>query len=1208
MTEPATVDLGLSVPISGVQLIEASAGTGKTFTLATLYTRLVIEQRLPVSAVLAVTFTEAATRELRGRLRGRLVVARDIAEAFAKDAPPELDESVAYDHRLTLGLVASAVAVEGAKRLLRRLRLACEQMDLAPIHTIHGFCRRALSDHALEAGQPLLDRELLENETHLRRETALAFWRENSRDPGSAHTLLSLWKSPDKLAGSLRDLLDVDVLLPPAGPIDAAPLAALATAREKLANQFAVHGDSARELLRAATLNGDVNGAVSKDDAVDPVWQALRTWAQGDRSDDPAPDKLGRYSNSALKDKTNKSNKRKQPGATPASPVFDAIEAWQRAWDAAQQVSLARRIAMVQAVREFSRIRLQRLKDDAGLLGYDDMIRGVADALEGEGGERFAARLRAQFPVALLDEFQDTDPRQWMIFRRLFGDGVPDADDAPVRALFLIGDPKQAIYRFRGGDVFTYLDAETAADAKHLLDRNFRSRPAMLQAVEALFTLSGDDAFAQVGIVFDRVRAAGKCRDEHLLVQGQVAPALNVLRLPPGEDKEGIEETRDRAALACVGAIHQLLDAGLRGSARLVDRGGQARTLEPGDIAVLVDTNDQAGRMQQWLARAGIPAVAAGRSSLYDSEEAQHLCWLLQAMLAPGDEQRMRAALATPLLGLDASALASLDSDAVAQRHWQDRMQHWRDRGHAHGPVALLGELCAENATRLLAWPDGERRLSNYLQLGEALQGVPMPGLAGVLAALEERMAEADTRSDDELLRLASDAERVKILTLHKSKGLEFEIVFLPFVATNGHGRASRSPRMTKFHDGTRRVALLFPEKGDPATACEAAEEHAEDIRVLYVGLTRARLATWLAWGQAKDVGKTALAWLLHRDVGSAAVEKISEAAISTRLALLKSRSPDAISLQDASTARQWAPLAFAAPEATPAPAVARRLLDRDWWVHSFSQLTREDSGEDVRGADDESPSWPDPDDARFVGSRFGNALHAALENVDFSAWLDWTNDAPPPGQQAPLAQALRDFGYGGAGLLDDGLSLLTRLVSETLNVPLPEGTRLAAVPLVARRNEMEFHLSLAPTTVDRLLALLHRHGIVAQRRAFGARRRLEGLLTGRIDLIYEASARYYVVDYKSNRLRDYGQASLDQAVRDSEYDLQYVLYVLALHRWLRFRLGPDYRPETHLGGVRYLFSRGLDRHCDEGPGIHAPELPIDLVLALDALLQERRT
>jgi exodeoxyribonuclease V beta subunit len=1169
-------DLGLRLPLNGVQWIEASAGTGKTFIVATLYARLVIEAGLPVPSLLAVTFTEAATAELRDRLRARLALAQAIAEGRAQADSPEL--------RATSPLVAAAIEREGLAPLQRRLRLAVEAMDLAPIHTIHGFCRRALADHALEAGQPLIERAIVENERLLREEVATDFWRDCSVDVARTRILLSLWHSPAALANDLRDLLAIDELRPralafePAGPLDNA----LGEARRALADAFRQHGDEARARLREAFATGQVSKTYVKDTAVDPVWQALADWVATGSDDGPATDKLENYSRSQLQLRTNKNK------IAPVSPLFEAIEAWVVATQSIEERDQQRRIALVQEVRRYGRDRLDALKRERGLIGYDDMVRGVDEALSGAGGERFAEQLRGQYRVALVDEFQDTDPRQWSIFRRLF----VESDDLE-RALFLIGDPKQAIYRFRGGDVYTYLAARASADQQHALASNFRSRPSALAAIEALF---GDvDAFAQPGIEFHPVSAGGQVSDNDLQLDGVALPALNFERLS-GLADANIEAARAAATTACVARIHALLAAGLAGRALRRGRDGAIRSLAPGDIAVLVARNADADRIRIALAAAGIPCVAAGRNSLYASDEADELRVLLHALLEPADDRRLRAALAMPLLGADAADLLALDGDEAAHRHWQDRFQDWRERCERFGPLALVSTLCAENAPRLLALIDGERRLTNLLQLAEELQAARADrlGLAGLLDELERRILAADNNNDGELLRLESDSARVKILTLHKSKGLEFDLVFLPYAATggtSGKGGDSRL-KLARYHDGEQGIAELFAEKDSQAAKHDAKEQRAEDLRLLYVGLTRARLATWVGWGAVKDAVKTPLAWLMHRGADG----PLDDAVVAATLARIAS---PAIAVTPALTALPTQRLIFAPPEPTPPAAIANRQFDRDWWVYSFSQLAREDDGADPTGARDEIEPIPDALASRFAGARFGNALHAALEATDFAAWHDWTLELPPTGEYEHVAGALRGQGYASEADQLEGLPLLTHLVAATLNARMPEGAVLARLPSATRCPELEFHLAFDPVAVPALIESLHAHGIVRDRHGFGLRRRIEGLLTGFIDLVYEHAGRYYVLDYKSNRLPDYAPATLAQSVRENEYDLQYTLYSLALHRWLRFRLGAAYDYDTHMGGVRYLYCRGLI----EGEGIHALTLPRALIESLDMLM-----
>ncbi len=1196
-------DLGLSIPLHGVQLIEASAGTGKTFTVATLYARLVIEAALPVPSILAVTFTKAATAELRDRLRERLKLALRVAENETFAAVDGEVASVAE-------LVTRAIEREGSSTLRRRLRIAVEAMDLAPIHTIHAFCQRALAEHAIDAGLPPGTRELLANERELRNEVATEFWRAHSRDLRGARTLDALWRGPRELADSLRDLLAVDALEPlPSDDGDDGSEEELQHRCEILARAWREHADEARRQLRRAWESGAVHRARSKDEAVDPVWLGLAQWLDAGFDDSRLHKNTVWFSAAELRAKA----ARGKESQVPASPLFEAIEAWVAARECCDRQRGRERLGLLHRLREFGRARLQALKHERGLLGYDDLIEGVAQALEGEQGDIFAARLQKQYRVALVDEFQDTDARQNAIFQRLFAkSAVHDPDDEAPRALFLIGDPKQAIYRFRGGDVMAYLTAAYQADERHSLDRNFRSRPLALHAVQSLFDRGGETAFAWPDIRFHAVQPGGVCLDEAFERGGRVAPALNVHLLASIDAKTPIGDVREQAARGCASSILDLLQDGAKGIAVRTGRRGERGPVRPGDIAVLVERNDEALLMRDALGALGVPSVVPGRESLYATAEAEELRRLFEALRAPGDEARLRAALATVLLGFDAPMLDALEADALAQRDWQDRFQQWRQRCERHGPLAVVNDWCAAQAARLVAMSDGERRLGNYLQLGEALQEASRAaGIDALIAELDRRIESADVDNEDELLRLESDAERVVVLTLHKSKGLEFEFVFLPFIATHGGPPRARRPPAVRYHDGQRRVLHLL---GDDDTQTEElqrlelAEERAERLRLLYVALTRARLATWLFWGAAKQLEGTALAWLLHRDPDADRVLPIDAEALREDVEQWRAQAPDAIDVVDAAPIAPDAIYRRRDHARVPPARIAQRELSRDWWIYSYSLLASEQRGEEAtleeRGAEDEiqAPAPIDLERSRFIGSRFGNSLHHALEHIDVQRWRDWIEDEPPDDQRGVLEDALRQEGFGGEQDVLDGTALLTLLVRNTVNVTLPEGIRLCDLPRAARRDEMEFHLGLAPTSLAQMLDLLHAHGVVTERRSFGLRRRIEGLLTGRIDLVYEHDGRCYVLDYKSNRLRDYGQEALAEAVQHSEYDLQYVLYTLALHRWLRFRLGAGYDYERDVGGVRYLFCRGLDAQSREGNGIHVAKPSAALIHALDAL------
>jgi exodeoxyribonuclease V beta subunit len=1188
----------LDLPLDGVRLIEASAGTGKTFTLATLVTRLVVERSLRVGQVLAVTFTEAATQELRKRIRERLLLALDLVDAPAvegEDAEATLTRDILQAHLARSG--------ERPDALRRRLRAAALEIDLAAIFTIHGFCARVLREHALESGQGFDPPELLANDRALREELAADLWRMHGRDAAGAEDLAELWKGgPQALAADLGTLMREPVLLPPDVPLPEEPTSAIFEATNDLICAIETNADNARELIATAfqrkVLHGTKVKRPSFEKAFGELWagRATRYWPRGDKLhvDKLRPDRLLAFCYDDKRDQV------------PVSPLFEAIANWCKADDDVQVYRARRRIALLHRIRTDARERLAMLKRQRRVETYDDLIDGVADALAGDASDRgrgdaLARSLRAQYAVALVDEFQDTDARQWAIFDRVFGSGSSEREGSRP-ALFLVGDPKQAIYGFRGGDVHTYLAAADTADKAPPLAHNFRSRPALLDAIGALYTQAGDEPFIDPRILFWRVKPGGKHQDADFQRGGVPGPALTLWRAPdPKPDDKGqvkpwkAEASRELCTAACVAAIHAVLSEGRAGTAII-----EGKPVQPGDIAVLVRTHSEATRIQQALAAVGIPAVAAGKQSLFATLEARELHALLLALLQSGDDGRLRAALSTVLVGVDAAAIAALDDE---DHDWQHQALAWRERLLRGGPLALIGDLCAEHAPRLLGLTDGERRIANYLQLAEALQEAQAEtlGLHGLVDWLGTRIAGADPNDETQLLRLESDARRVQIVTLHKSKGLEYPLVFLPFA---GIGRPEPSPgRMcvAQGDDNARRLhwKIDAPEaEWEDAKQRWAIEQHAEQARLLYVGLTRARHALWLASGPFYNADKAALAPMLA-----------DLAALQTAPGIVVDTDAPPVSLPR---------LPPESDADVPPAAVATRVLSSDWWVHSFSSLTRKTgAGEDVStsatlpvpGGTDE-PAAPEADagpvapvhDPRFGGPQFGVAMHTALERTDFAAWRTWLPGDPAPGNEAAtIADALREQGYADE-VLDDGVALVTSLVGRTLRVVLPEGVQLCNVPGEWRRPELEFQFPLQPTRVDALLQLLHEHDVVPDRHAFGFRQRLEGLMTGLVDLTYRHDGRWYVLDYKSNRLPRYDVAALREAMAHSEYDLQALIYTLALHRWLRFRLGDGYDYARDFGGIRYLFCRGLDASRADSHGVHAQRFAPELVNALDAL------
>lgn len=1182
-------------------MLEASAGTGKTFALAALFVRAVIVQGIDVRQILAVTFTEAATQELRARVRARLTDALALAQQW--------DSSTAHSHpddppetALARGFIVAALGgdtdLDGSKQrqpqtiasIRARLHRAVADIDQAAIHTIHGFCQRILTEHALDTRQPLAGASLQTQQRDAHRQLAVELWRSRNDDAQAAAFLREQFGDVDSLQAQMKSLLAQEIMWPlPDTELDDSADAAYRQAWQRVCHSMQAEGETAYQELLAAIENNWLKGGEYTTGHLNSFWHWL---GMHDACTPPssAHEKLKKYTTAGLTAGVRNNHAGKQP----QGELFDALQAFEQAladWKRWQERLWYQHLHQL---RQDAEQRDVRRKHRQHVRSFDDLINAVYAALQNTASRQaLCTAIAKQFQLALIDEFQDTDARQWAIFDALFA----------ASGLVLVGDPKQAIYAFRGGDVRTYVKARDSVPAshQHALEHNFRSRPCVLQAVEALFADVKAPGMG-AGIDFIPVQPGGTVANAQLLQDGQPAPALTVHWFAPlgistnkSGDTKPIARTKSPsvrdAAAACARAITTHLHNAQAGT--LTRKGAPLR---PQDCAVLVRTHTEGEAVRSALAEYGVAAVASGRDSLFDSPDAQELLTLLLALNHLDDARRLRAALSTRLLGQNARTIAALAHDEAAMMHWQERLQHWRTRWQQHGALAMLSEVIGQHAAPLLASFDGERRLANLMQLAELLQESPARSMSleAQIDWLNQAIADADNSSDAQLPRLESDAGRVQIMTLHKSKGLEFPLVFLPFVGI-GKG-ADNSRRWAVYTEAQGQRVITHKTAGDAAfkhaKEQEQAEQAEEQLRLLYVGLTRASDALWLACGALSGGKDSAL-----------------DALIGTHSSLhtLAKRLPNAVLT---SSEDDPAPIARLPAQHDDgqhvAPRQAQRTLVRGWWMHSFSQLHkgRPYSGHvpvEPAPADDEAHSVSI--DKRFTGTRFGNALHHALEHADFVAWQDHdAAAAPPPTQQQVLIDALRAFGYRDKAEQGAGIAALSQLITRTLNAQMPEGIRLCMLPRLHRIDELEFHFNLRGASSHALLELLHDHELLTDRNTLGSWPQLSGLMTGKLDLTYRVDGKLYVLDYKSNQLPGYDHDAMHAAMQRSDYHLQALLYLVALQRWLRLRLGSGYQFDTHIGGARYVFCRGLNPEQPDH-GIYVPELPQTLVDATEALL-----
>ena len=1161
----------LRLPLHGERLIEASAGTGKTFTIAALYLRLLLglggESAYPrpvnVEELLVVTFTEAATEELRGRIRSNIHELRIACLRNTTDNPLYAD------------LLAEIDDVQQAADVLL---LAERQMDDAAVFTIHGFCQRMLSLNAFESGM-LFEQQLIEDESQLRYQACADFWRRHCYplDREIAQVIAASWKGP-------QDLLNaIDRYLQGEAPQLKHPLADKETLASRhqavmakitaIKTQWLKSVDELDPLLENSGIDrrkfnrGNQGKWINK----------ISDWAQEETTTYQLSDALEKFAQSFLASRT------KAGGEVPTHPLFSEID------DLLASPLTLDDLVIAWAMKEI-RETVANEKRRRGELGFDDMLSRLDEALDSESGEALAQAIRQRFPVAMIDEFQDTDPQQYRIFRRIWRQ---QADTA----LLLIGDPKQAIYAFRGADIFTYMRARSDVSAHYTLDTNWRSAPGMVASVNRLFALS-DNAFMFKEIPFQSVKSAPKNAGLRFEFQGENQPAMNFYLLPG----EGITAGEYQTVMAqqCAAQIRDWLTAGQQGTA-LLWRGEQSQPLQASDITVLVRNRREAALIRDALNALAIPSVyLSNRDSVFETLEAQELLWVLQAVLTPEREMVLRSAVATALFGLNAQNIDNLNQNEQAWDALVEEFSQYRQIWQRRGVMPMIRALMVKHslAENLLATHGGERRLTDILHLSELLQeaAITLESEHALVRWLNQQIAEPNTNASNQQMRLESDKHLVQIVTIHKSKGLEYPLVWLPFIAR------FRQEKQAFYHDRHSFAAVLDLNESEESLELAEAERLAEDLRLLYVALTR---AVWhcslgiapLTTRRSENATDTelhhsALGRLIQQgEVKNAAGLKACLEALCDKHIALRS----VTSLDDS----RWQAVTVAVPELA-ARQVRHRVVD-DWRVTSYSGLQQHGHSMaqellprmdiDAAGVSD-TPLEPSLTPHHFPrGASPGTFLHSLFEELDFTQ----------PISSQWMCDKLQSNGFA-----QEWEPVLTHWISQILAAPLADiGMSLNQLTERQKQVEMAFYLPInQPLEPQALDALIRQYDPLSAACPALDFRQVCGMLKGFIDLVFRHDGRYYLLDYKSNWLGESGEAytqeAMAQAMQSHRYDLQYQLYSLALHRYLRHRI-VDYDYEQHFGGVIYLFLRGVASDAGQ-QGIFTTRPDYDLIMAMDAL------
>lgn len=1180
----------------GRSLVEASAGTGKTWTIGVLYLRLLLEQKRTPRQIVVATFTNAAAAELSERLRERLLQA--LAEA-ARHGEDEGSETAA-DMSMDRAWLRRRWHATPGQRLadIQRLQAALGEFDGAPISTLHALCTRILADHPLAAGVSFRGRAIIDART-LASSLQDDLWRviAQRRDDDA---LVLLARAAGITRADLKKyvpvLMQANVVAGVEGGIDlAAMLRGFDFLKDPAAwaqwarGVAAVHAKGNTRLPRAWNALADAVGAPSPEscERLSEFWNDLthEKVLKGIKSGGLVqPDVI------SLIDQT---------GAIRASMSLLTIDL------ACCNPPLR---SFLIAAQSWCRSVLQARLDAADQTTFDALLCSVRDALEPRDGQRaLADALHTAWPVALIDEIQDTDPVQFGILDAIYR----DAAGTPRGRLVMIGDPKQAIYRFRGGDVQAYEAARASVPVQDrlTLDTNFRSSRGYVAAINAFYARTGNilgPSASTTTIGYEAVHASGRRDEQPMYSAATGAPVgqplvLHVLRQsPPDTDLETL------ALRACAGQIVQALS---REGYRIGDA-----PLKPGDIAVLLPSHAQIARLSAMLKRRKVPCVAVSQQSVFGTETARDLRLILHAALRADDAMAMRAALVTRLYGCSLSDIQRLRDTPVEWEGHASRFHVLHGVLERRGPLALVAGLMEAQAARLLATVEGERILTDLRHLGELLQEAWLACGSG--ERLEAWFADQVEGSDDgdedavdaRALRLESDADRVKLMTLHVSKGLEFPVVFLPLMWKHGRPVIAGKNAQWLVDEQTGMKCIVL----GPARDEVKLQEHEERYRMLYVALTRAIHACHVhvlanTVKRPDDAPLNAIVDPLLQDEAPAGPAWIARSEGW-------SISPDA----------SWSAgeALHAAREARTLPPLPMELLPQR---HSFSTLVesrhrhknREDSAAADEALGDLRSPGSDPETfsdqhghaaldalAGVAGPDFGDAVHAVFEH----------RKAGVPIDALAVRNALSMHGVrprdGDVTTLSEALANRLQAVIET---PLDghAGPRLVDLNSADMRVEMAFDYVLDAVSLRALREACEAHGesgLVPTRE-----QHLAGMMSGKIDLVFAHGGRFHVLDYKSNRLghperpcvEAYAPAAIETAMQASGYRLQALLYTVALEGYLRARLSVDYVRETHLGDCWYLFIRAVGLRLPDGTpcGVWRHRFSAGLLDAVESVL-----
>lgn len=1192
----------ITLPLNQISLIEASAGTGKTYTIGSLYLRLLLKagennfsRPLNVEEILVVTFTEMATEELKKKIRERITDAIDKLTTFS-----ETQDKSAFKNDEFLTALCQDLNIFEA---IHRLKLAEQNMDLAAIYTIHGFCRRMLMQYAFHSGIHF-NLELIKDQSDLLVRFANEFWREHFYPLPfeMADFIANELGSPDYVLSLLESDLGKNLI------VDLENQQALSISITEFLQQYLGEYFKDIKALKRSWLEsaGKISELITEELNKDYAkgepkslsrrsyntsrlakWiDQVNAWANDPRDYVLNETLMSYFTQSALGEKG-------EEGASPfIALIFAELE--ERA-SALMSPDLLRRVILYH-YRQGLQQKLLDYKLNHQEKSFDDLLRLFCEALQSAQGDELAEMIRFQYPFAMIDEFQDTDSQQYAIFSKIYRDN-PEKNTGFI----MIGDPKQAIYRFRGADIFTYLKASDEAQSRFELTKNYRSEKNLVDGVNALFD------FPQSPFIYQNINfTAVDSRDDHFrfYLNGKAEPAYRFYLT------ESDKVNKTEMAKICAISIQHWLKSAAENQA-VFQNEDTCKTLQAANIAVLVRDKNEAALVKNELQKLGIASVyLSDQNSVFDSNVAKELAWVLKACLNVAERPILNA-IATALFGLNAADIHQIQQNEADWQRWADSFAQYQQTWQRQGILVMLHQILLEQgiSERLLTQATGERDLTDFLHLAEILQqAATLHESEAALLSWFEKQIQGEGRQEAQI-RLESERQLVKIVSIHKSKGLEYDLVWLPFLAVPS--KIPTAGDMNVYYSKERDETLWDMENRNLNALYE--ETFAEELRLLYVALTRAKYQMAFALPAQFDKKWNALHYVLSQGEIGKEIALSAPKDTETLLQVFKEKMRNNVEICTKPNLEAFPALSINTKNDELKAAEFTGNIEQDWRITSFTSIEQghrrqnyftESAGkkhavfDDAKDYDSQnsieiSTALLNENESNILdlprGKQVGTVLHRHFENCYFS-------DLANTEEIDKLRQSLQ---------LDETFTEpLQNWLQQISHTPLSNEIGIALADLANKDciKEMPFYLAIREHfDVDAFnRALKAHHHLPSEPLQF---EQIQGMVRGSIDLVFRHNGKYYLIDYKSNflgsTLSDYNQEALKKEMLHSHYDWQYLIYTLALHRYLQ-SVVPKYDYARDFGGVFYLFLRGMNGEPQSGVFYDRPS--VELITELDGV------